>query len=76
MPARITTEFFNVESLEVASWSPGKEGENVPPTQVHLIANMQGLGFPFIMRFKSRAAVDSLIDALIEHRDHTFGKGE
>lgn len=61
------------EGFEVASWSPGEAGENIPPTQVHLIIPLNALGITFAVRLKSRAACDRLIDALIEHRDFTFG---
>lgn len=67
-------EIVEVKNLGVASWSPGEDGENIPPTQVHLLYNVPALSkHPFMMRFKSREAVDSLINALIEHRDKVWG---
>jgi hypothetical protein len=61
-----------VEEIDVGEWNPGKIHENVPPTQVHLIFKITKLfdeGRFFVMRYKSREAVDELIQALIKHRD-------
>lgn len=65
---------FDVADFEVASWSPGKEGENVPCTQVHVIYHLPELGMHMVMRLKSREVCDSLIAALTEHRDFVFGQ--
>jgi hypothetical protein len=68
--------FLPVEDFEVASWSPGAEGEGVPCTQVHLIYRVPELHLTMVMRLKSREVCNSLIDALIEHRDYVFGRDE
>lgn len=60
--------------FNVGSWSPGGVAENVPPTQVHLRFGTPP-GRCFLIRFKNGPdSLDALIDALIEHREHTFGK--
>jgi hypothetical protein len=61
-----------VDSMEVASWSPGWEGEEVPPTQVHVVLKVRGSNTPLVMRLKSRRATDELIAALVEHRDYVW----
>lgn len=64
---------LGTNNLGVASWSPGAEGEGVPCTQVHMHWEIPEVdGVTFVMRFKSREAVDSLIDALIENRDYVW----
>lgn len=68
--------YVPVSDLEVASWSPGADGENVPPTQVHVLYRVKELNALFVMRLKSKEATDSLIAALVEHRDHVWGKNE
>lgn len=65
-----------VSEMRVASWSPGAEGEGVPPTQVHILYTVEELKVQFLMRLKSREAADALINALIEHRDYVWGKSE
>lgn len=65
--------YLTTSDLEVVSWSPGEEGENVPPTQVHILYRVAGFDALFAMRLKSKAVTDSLIDALIKHRDHVWG---
>jgi hypothetical protein len=65
--------FLDIQEFGVASWSPGAEGEGVPPTQVHVLMRVGGVDMPLILRLKSRAVTDSLIAALIEHRDYVWG---
>lgn len=67
------TDFMDVDDLTVASWSPGAEGEGIPPTQVHILYRVPLIDAQFVMRIKSREACDELINALVEHRDHVFG---
>lgn len=69
-----TVSYYDVTGMEVASWSPGAAGEDVPPTQVHLLIPVGDTGVTLVVRLKSRAACDSLIAALIDHRDDVFGK--
>ena len=65
------SEFIlQASSIEVASWSPGAVDAGVPPTQVHILLQIDEL--TLAMRLKSRAAADSLIAALIEHRDYVW----
>lgn len=65
--------FLQGEDLRVASWTPGPEGTDIPPTQVHIIYRLDDIGATLVMRLKSRAVCNSLIDALIDHRDEVFG---
>lgn len=41
-------------------------------TQVHLLLNM-AFG-KILMRFKSARELDTMIDALVEHRENVWGK--
>lgn len=66
--------FLHVESLEVASWSPGAKDEGVPCTQVHVITRIPEVDLTLVTRLKSKVACDELIAALIEHRDFVFGE--
>lgn len=59
--------------FDVGSWTPGQPGENVPATQVHLRFGTPP-GICMLVRFKGPGSLDALIDALIEHREYTFGK--
>lgn len=68
--------FVPVSNMQVASWSPGAEGEGVPPTQVHILYTVEDLDVQFLMRLKSREAADALINALIEHRDYVWGEAD
>lgn len=67
---------LGVSELGVFSWSPGKDGEGVPCTEVHIVSKVTELEMALVMRLKSREACDQLVAALIEHRDFVFGKGE
>ena len=64
------------EDYEVASWSPGKVEEQIPPTQIHLIIRPMGDGTvpAIVMRLKSRRAIDELLKTLKDHRDFVFGR--
>ena len=58
-----------IEYYRVASWSPAPASEqNAPLEAVVLEIKVQGVGIPLGVRFKSPAAVDALIDALLRHR--------
>ena len=58
-----------IEYYRVASWSPAPASQqNAPLEAVVLEIKMRGLNLPLAVRFKSPAAVDELIDALLRHR--------
>jgi len=72
-----------VDDLQVANWAPGDVEQGDKPTQIHILFTppMEQLiaaynlhhGIPIVaIRLKSRAVVDSLIDALISHRDELW----
>lgn len=70
---RLPNAIYEAVNLQVASWRPGPDGSNVPCTQVHIVWNIPTLTeYTFVMRLKSRAAADDLINALIEHRDFVW----
>ncbi len=63
------------EGWEIVEWHPLPNGEGAP-TQVHIVIT-PGEGpldeFKFIMRLKSKAACDAMIETLQRHRDSVFG---
>ena len=72
-----------VDDLQVAPWSPGDVEKGDACTQVHILftppmenliaAFLSKRGLPMVaIRLKSRAAVDGLISALVEHRDRVW----
>jgi hypothetical protein len=60
------------EEFHVASWSPGEDGEGVPPTQVHMVFHVKGANAIFVLRLKSRVVTDAIIAALADHRDDVW----
>lgn len=59
----IVGEFIDPETPK------GKRGE---PCQVHLMLRLEGLPWPFVMRFKTRRGVDELIVSLMTHSKNTW----
>ncbi len=66
--------YVPVTEMQVSSWSEGEAGAGVPPTQVHILYRVKELGAIFVMRLKSKEATDSLIAALIKHRNDVWGQ--
>lgn len=58
------------EGLHVVSWCPTPDGTG-KPQQVHLLVPI-GHDATIAIRFKSRAAVQSIIDALADHGDDVW----
>lgn len=63
------------EGYHVYSWSPGKIGENVPSTEVHLAIPVMlgGARAEIMMRLKSPRALDELVAVLLQHRADVWG---
>ncbi len=59
-------QFFAIEKIDVVEFHESDDGSG-DPTQLHLILDIEGAPAPYIMRFKSRPAVDELIVSLITH---------
>lgn len=71
-PHRMPDSGYPIDGYEVASWYDGPpEDTTTPCTQLHFLLHI-GLKAPLIMRFKSRDAVDKLIEILKEHRDYVW----
>jgi hypothetical protein len=64
------------EGYHVYSWSPGKVGENMPSTEVHLAIPVMigGARVEIMMRLKSARALDELVAVLLQHRADVWGK--
>ena len=54
--------------LEIVTWTPALHGKSVPGEQVHLMFQIKE-GMQLVVRLKTRAAVDRVIAALVDHRD-------
>lgn len=68
------TRYYDVLEYGVCSWSPDPRGISAA-TQVHFQLVTRQLD-PIVVRMKSAAAVDELIDALTRHRVDVFGPME
>lgn len=58
--------------VNVFSWCPTPDGSG-KPEQVHMHIGKPG-GPIMLTRFKSPLTLDAVINALIEHREHVWGK--
>lgn len=54
--------------LEIVTWTPALHGKHVLGEHVHLMLRVKE-GMQFVVRLKSKAAVNRVIDALVDHRD-------
>jgi hypothetical protein len=66
-------KFFEIKQISVNEWHPLPDGKG-KPKQVHLWLDIEGIPYPFVLRFKSRRPVDELIVALITHANHVWPK--
>ena len=67
-------DYYEVpESIDVYSWCPTPDASG-PATQVHLHFG-KAPGPVFVVRFKSRSAIDKLIAALMWHGNEVFPRG-
>ncbi len=67
--------FYEIpEQVSVHDWHPEPRGQG-KPTQVHLVfGDVDGHDPVYVVRMKSAAFVDFLIDALVKGRESVFGK--
>jgi hypothetical protein len=70
-PKNVNEIMIPISGIEIGSWTPQKDGKG-KAEQVHLMIRLRGGEQPFVMRIKSRQAIQSLIDALILHRDDVW----
>jgi hypothetical protein len=61
------------DGYDVYSWSPGKAGEGVAATQVHLVLPVMIDGASVVLRLKSPRALDELVAVLLQHRKDVWG---
>lgn len=73
--AKTDIEVYELESYEVASWSPGDVSKGDPVTQVHMLMYIKD-AYPLVLRIKSKRAADELIALLIEYRDEVWMEGK
>ncbi len=55
------------DGYDVYSWSPGKAGEGVPSTEVHVVLPVAG-DLSVVLKLRSPRALDELVGALLQHR--------
>lgn len=71
-------QFFEIEEVGALSFCPDSDDASTPATQVHLsIKAKDAIGNvfpPMVMRFFTPEFLDSVIEALIEHRTYVFGR--
>jgi hypothetical protein len=67
------TQYFNMKTVTVAEYHELPNGEG-PPTEVHLAIDVDGIPYPFIVRWHSRRPIDELIVALITHANRVWPK--
>lgn len=64
----------NIDSLEIAAWTPERDGKGTP-TQVHLLINlerpMDDIGI--VLRFKGPDTLGVLIEQLQRYKREAFG---
>ncbi len=68
------TRVYGIKEWHTIAWSPDPVPGRTPPTQVHLIFEVEGFELErFLMRIKSLDAMDGLIRLLEEYREHVWG---
>ena len=65
--------FVEFERIEVYSWTPERDGKGTPE-QVHLKMDVKIADVPLtlVQRYKGKGALNSLIDALVKHREEVW----
>jgi hypothetical protein len=61
------TQFFQVNEWSIAAWCPDLKAEH-PPTQVHLILDIEGSKAQTLLRFKGPDTLGFLIEELARYR--------
>ncbi len=63
--------------LHVCSWSPGRLEEKIPSTEVHISVpvEVEDLKFRAVVRYRTRASVLAVIDALQKHVEDVWPSG-
>lgn len=70
------SEFHDIESTEIAAWSPGTVDEKLPAIQVHLIQKIRGKNINVVLRFKSPDTLGFLIEELTKYRREVWPDSE
>jgi len=79
-PNRIAVDIApmaRIEYYRVASWSPAPASDRTAKSEaVVLEIKLAGLDLPMAVRFRSPAALDELVDALLRHRADVWPEAE
>lgn len=65
-------EFYEITDLSIREYHAEADGKGAPEALL-LWIELAGSPLPFVMRFKTAAPVDSLIESLTLHRNHVWG---
>lgn len=68
-------QYSEIESIAVHEWTPLPDGQG-SPEEVHLAVQLVGWEHPLVLRFKDPQPIDSLVVALITHRNRVWSKAE
>lgn len=68
-------QFFRVNEWSIAAWCPDDKAEK-PPTQVHLILDIEGSKAQTLLRFKSPDTLGFLIEELARYRREVWPNAE
>jgi hypothetical protein len=63
--------YHNISEFRIAAYSPDDAGET-PPSQVHLLLNIEGLPAPAVLRFKGPDTLGFMIEELAKYRAHVW----
>jgi hypothetical protein len=69
------TTYHRVNSWTLAAWCPDDKAEK-PPTQVHLVLDIEGLPAEVLMRFKSPDTIGFMIEELYRYRKLVWPEAE
>lgn len=63
--------YLNIEDINIAEFHELPDGQG-PPSQVHMTINVRGIPIPLVMRFKGPDTLDSIVAALVKHRNNVW----
>ncbi len=71
VPQNCGYDVIPIQGYQVASWTPQRDGRG-KSEMVVIEYNVPGMKLPLLLRFKSRKAVQTMIDSLTFHMNDVF----